>query len=417
MTHRISRLRASLARRAAARARLLASLRAGAGHEDRARRQPGRHRGLAGARHRRCRWSRSTSRSTAAPPRIRPTRPGVANMIGSPARRRRRRARRQGLPGAAGAQGDRARLPRRRATTSAARCARSRENRDEAFELLRLALTAPRFDAEAVERMRAQMHGAAAARDHQPERHRQPHAGGRRPFPTIPTAGRSTARSKSLPRITRRRPARPMCAACSRATTLKIAIVGDIDAADRRRADRPRVRRAAGQGRAHAGRRRRAAGARPRASSSTLDVPQAVVTFGGPGIAPQRSGFHGRLYRQPHPRRRLVLLAALSRGAREARPRLWRLAPAWSGSSMPPCCIGGTATRADRAGETHRRSSSRSPPAGRRRPDRGRTRQGQVLSQGLLSRSASTPRPRSPASSCRSSSTISASTTSSAATA
>ena len=41
--------------------------------------------------------------------------------------------------------------------------------------------------------------------------------------------------------------------------------------------------------------------------------------FGGAGIAPQGSGFHGRLYRQPHPRRRLILLAALSaRCARSA---------------------------------------------------------------------------------------------------
>ena len=44
-----------------------------------------------------------------------------------------------------------------------------------------------------------------------------------------------------------------------------------------------------------------------------------------PGSGTQRSGFHGRLYRQSYPRRRLVLLAALSGGAREARARLRRV--------------------------------------------------------------------------------------------
>ena len=39
-----------------------------------------------------------------------------------------------------------------------------KDNRDEAFDYLRLALTEPRFDAAAVERMRAQIIVAAAAR-------------------------------------------------------------------------------------------------------------------------------------------------------------------------------------------------------------------------------------------------------------
>ena len=60
--------------------------------------------------------------------------------------------------------------------------------------------------------------------------------------------------------------------------------------------------------------------------------------------------------------------------------------------------IGGTATRADRDRRDDRADRERDPPHGRERPDRRGVRQGQVLPQGLLSRSASTPRPRSPAS-------------------
>ena len=42
-------------------------------------------------------------------------------------------------------------------TTSPAPCARSPTSRDQAFDLLRLALTVPRFDAEPVERIRGQL--------------------------------------------------------------------------------------------------------------------------------------------------------------------------------------------------------------------------------------------------------------------
>jgi len=107
------------------------------------------------------------------------------------------------------------------------------ENRDEAFDDLRLALTEPRFDAAAVERMRAQVISrlrreilspndmasrnwwATAFPDHP---YGQPvdgtlesvpkitidtwraATGGQRPSPTIPTASRWTARSNPCPR-------------------------------------------------------------------------------------------------------------------------------------------------------------------------------------------------------------------------
>ena len=83
-------------------------------------------------------------------------------------------------------------------------------------------------------------------------------------------------------------------------------------------------------------------------------MPQAVVTFGGPGIGRARPRLLRRLYRQPHPGRRLVLLAALSRGAREARPGLRRLHQ--PGLAHP---LGDTAGRHRHPRRRHRRDHRR----------------------------------------------------------
>ncbi len=197
-----------------------------------------------------------------------------------------------------------------------------KDNRDEAFDYLRLALTEPRFDAAAVERMRAQIMSRLRRESTSPN-DMASRSWWATAFPDHPYGRPVNGTLESLPRITvddlksytRRVLARD---------NLKIAVVGDIDAEttgallDRTfgalpaKAELTPVAAVVPQG---LGRR----------IVIDLDVPQAVVNFGGPGIAPQRSRLHGGLYRQSHPRRRLVLLAALSRGAREARPRLWRL--------------------------------------------------------------------------------------------
>ena len=54
------------------------------------------------------------------------------------------------------------------------------ENRDEAFDYLRLALTEPRFDAEAVERMRVQTISGLRRQSGEPQRHCQPELVGNR---------------------------------------------------------------------------------------------------------------------------------------------------------------------------------------------------------------------------------------------
>ena len=70
-----------------------------------------------------------------------------------------------------------------------------KENQDEAFELLRLALTAPRFETAAVERIRVAAHVAAAARRPRARTTSPAAPGGAPPFPAIPMGARPTARS------------------------------------------------------------------------------------------------------------------------------------------------------------------------------------------------------------------------------
>ena len=203
--------------------RVLALAAPAPGHEDRARDQPGRHRGLAGARPSASRWSRVDFAFAAAPTRTRADKPGVANMVAGAARRRRRPARRQGVPAtgsnarrSSSASGRPRLFPRHR-------CARSSENRDEAFDLLRLALTQPRFDADAVERMRAQIMAALRRETTEPERHRQPHlVGGRVSRPSLRPADQRHAGNRCR-RITADDLQDLHAAACSRASNLKIA--------------------------------------------------------------------------------------------------------------------------------------------------------------------------------------------------
>ena len=196
-----------------------------------------------------------------------------------------------------------------------------KENQDEAFDLLRLALNEPRFDTAAVERIRAQSIVAAAAPEHQPEFDCQPQLVGHRlPQSSLRPPGQRHAR------IGRPRDADDMRDYVRRVLardTLKIGVVGDIDAEtagkliDRTFGKLPAKAqlkpvpdaKIQGLGGRTAGRPQRPAGGG--------DVRR-------PGHRPQRSRLHGGLYRQPHPRRRLVLVAPLSRGARGARPRLRR---------------------------------------------------------------------------------------------
>ena len=143
--------------------------------------------------------------------------PGVANMVGSLLDEGRGRARRARVPGADGGEGDPARLHGRRAISSAAPCVRSSANLDDAVSLLRLALTAPRFDAEPVELHPQPDAGQSEPRHHQPERDREPALVGDGVSRTTPMA--ALERHAGIDRRDHGRTiSRPMCATCSRAT-------------------------------------------------------------------------------------------------------------------------------------------------------------------------------------------------------
>jgi zinc protease len=222
------------------------------------------------------------------------------------------------------------------------------ENRDEAFELLRLALTAPRFDNDAVERIRT-----AVLSDLRRETTSPNDIASRRwwetAFPGHPYGRPARGTLESVPVINvedMKAYARQVFAR----ETLKVAIVGDVDAAsatdliDRvfaglpAKADLAPVAAVVPQG---LGQR----------MVVDLDVPQAVVTIGSAGIARKDpdfmaafivnhilggGSFSSRLYLEVRERR------GLAYGVRTS--LLWL--------DYAALFMGGTATRADRTGET-----------------------------------------------------------------
>ena len=223
-----------------------------------------------------------------------------------------------------------------------------KDNKDEAFDLLRLALTSPRFDADDVERIRAQV------------------LSGLRRDTTNPT---SLASRKFLEVAFGDHP-------YGRQSNGTLDSVPTIDVADMKDYVAPRL----AQGHAEDRRRRRCRpdtlgklldktfGALPAKASLTpvadveaakppqrafvpLDVPQTVVTFGGPGVRRNDpnfmaayvvnhilggGGFSSRLYKEVREKRGLAYSVYES--------LLWM--------ERSALFIGNTGTRADRAGET-----------------------------------------------------------------
>ncbi|MET4330831.1 putative Zn-dependent peptidase [Bradyrhizobium sp. i1.15.2] len=205
-----------------------------------------------------------------------------------------------------------------------------KDNKDEAFDLLRMALTSPRFDAPDAERIRAAVLANLRRDSTNPstladrkffEVALNDHPYGRQAGGTFESVAKIDV--ADMKDYVRRLIAKD---------TLKIAVVGDVDRetlgnlldktfgslpAKAQLTEVPDV----------------VAPKPPQRVYSLIDVPQTVVSFGGPGRPPQRAGFHGGRRRQPDPRRR------------------------------------------DRAGETWRRSTSRSAAWPRKaRPSRSLTR-------------------------------------------
>ena len=223
-----------------------------------------------------------------------------------------------------------------------------KDNKDEAFDLLRMSLTSPHFDSIDVERIRAQLisglkrettsPGSLASRKFLEIAYGDRHPYGR------PSGGTL----ESVPNIT----IADMKDYVARVLTkehLKIAVVGDIDAAslgsllDRTFGGLPARSKLTPVAEIVAGKP-------PQREFIALDVPQTVVTFGGPGI--KRSdpdfmaafvvnhilggGSGSRLYRE----------------VREKRGLAYSISDSLAWMDHSALFVGSTGTRADRASET-----------------------------------------------------------------
>jgi zinc protease len=221
-------------------------------------------------------------------------------------------------------------------------------NKDEAVELLRLALTAPRFDDEAVERIRADVLSSlkrdatnpnVIARRSWYETAFAGHPYGRDVSGTIETLAKITA--GDLKDYTRRAFARD---------NLAVAIVGDIDAA----AAGKMLDQVFGSLPAKAD-LRPIAGVAPQGLGRrvliNLDVPQTVMTFGGPGIARSDPDFMAA-YIINHILSGGSFTSRLYREVREKRGLAYSVAGTLMWYRNAALFVGGTATRADRSNET-----------------------------------------------------------------
>jgi zinc protease len=184
-----------------------------------------------------------------------------------------------------------------------------KDNKDEAFELLGMALTSARLDDADVERIRSQIISglkrdttnptALAGRKFMELAYGPDHPYGRLPSGTL----------ESVPTITTA-DMRDYIRRVVAKDTLKIAVVGDVDPAT------------LGQ------LLDKTFGSLPAKANLTpvLDVVAADRNhLWRPGLHASRPGLHDRLHRQPHHGRRRAIVTTLPRGAREARARLFDL--------------------------------------------------------------------------------------------
>jgi zinc protease len=223
-----------------------------------------------------------------------------------------------------------------------------KDNKDEAFDLLRMSLTSPHFESADVERIRAQILSGL--------RHdtSNPGALASRKFLEIafgdhPYGRQASGTLESVPTITiadlkdyvRRVLAKD---------TLRIAVVGDIDAIslgkllDKTFGGLPAKASLTPVADVEAARP-------PQRVFIPLDVPQTVVTFGGPGIKRNDPNFMAA-YVVNHILGGGTLSSRLYREVREKRGLAYSVYDALLWMDHSAIFVGNTGTRADRAGET-----------------------------------------------------------------
>ena len=221
------------------------------------------------------------------------------------------------------------------------------EHRDEAFDLLRLALTAPRFDADAIERVRGQELSNLRPDTTNPNTISSSQWWATA-FPGHPYGREPNGTLESLPRVTaadmrdyvRRSFARDQ---------LTVSIVGDVDAKtageliDRAFAKLPAK-----------GDLKPVTQATPVGLSRriviNLNVPQAVVTFGGPGLERSDPDFMAG-YIVNHILGGGSFTSRLYREVREKRGLAYGVSDSLVWFNKAAVVIGGTATRSDKTSE------------------------------------------------------------------
>ena len=221
------------------------------------------------------------------------------------------------------------------------------EHREEAFDLLRLALTAPHFDAESTERVRGQVL-SSLRRDTTNPNDLASRSWWQTAFPDHPYGRETRGSLDTVPHITaddmrdyvRRTFAR---------NELTISIVGDIDAKtagtliDRTFGSLPAKNNL-----------KPVAVATPRNLGRRIvinvDVPQAVVTFGGVGIARHDPDFM-TAYIVNHILGGGSFSSRLYKEVREKRGLAYGVSDSLIWFRRASVLLGGTATRADRTGD------------------------------------------------------------------
>jgi zinc protease len=221
------------------------------------------------------------------------------------------------------------------------------EHRDEAFDLLRLALAHPRFDADAIDRVRGQ-EMASLQRDTTNPNDLASRRWWETAFPGHPYGRETKGTLETMPRITvddLREYVRRVFAR----NELTVSIVGDIDA------------KTAGEliDRAFAGLPakndlRPVANAKPaglgRRIVINVDVPQAVVTFGGQGIARNDPDFMAA-YIVNHILGGGTFSSRLYKEVREKRGLAYGVSDSLVWFKRAAVMLGGTATQADRTAD------------------------------------------------------------------
>ncbi len=223
-----------------------------------------------------------------------------------------------------------------------------KENQDEAFDLLRLALNEPRFDPSAVERIRAQTVVSLQRQSTNPNSISS-RTWWANAFPNHPYGRPVSGTLESVARVTpddMRDYARRVLAR----DNLKIGVVGDIDAETAGRL----IDRTFGKLPAKAQlkpvpeAKMQGLGGR---TVVDLNVPQAVVTFGGPGIARNDPDFMAA-YIVNHILGGGSFSSRLYREVREVRGLAYGVNTGLMWFERAAVLVGGTATRADATAET-----------------------------------------------------------------